>query len=270
MLEHNARVSWLELSSTAIPFVLYLALPILQGLQWNGSGVAIMVVLGTLCILMLVGLFKGMPRWSLPTLGLFLAALNYLLHGLVDPNFNPVASGPFIVRQIFGAGFPLVGILLLTLLLILAAAAIKPWRPLFQRMRQDWTLLPFALYGIMPFVMFLSFDEYQGDAPYQIGMGLILLAGLWLYLLYTRPWARMLALGAGITLAMAVEVIGKWMLVPSQQWPTWFQWHTTQEAIEIEVVSTACTWLWTMAIVLLPALLGLLPDSTRSTATIPS
>lgn len=257
------RVSRRELLSTALPFLLCLAIPIVGIIQISWLGMAVLLLLGVLVVLMVMGLIKGMPRWSLPSLGLWLAVLNYVVLSLKNPNFNPVASASPFVRQLYGAGLPWIGIILLTLVVVLATRTIKPWRTFFLRMRQDCTLLPFALYGIMPLVMVLSFDDYQGEEPYQIGMGLILLASLWLYLRLARPWQRLLALGIGITLAMGVEAIGKWILVPSQQWGIWFQWHTIEGARQLEVTSTGFTWFWVMVVIFLPALLGLFPRSMR-------
>lgn len=174
---------------------------------------------------------------------------------------------PPFLRAIFGSGFPYLGIIVLTLVVILITASIKPLRLFYQRIRDDWTLLPFALFGIMPLVMVISFDEYQGDAPYQIGMGLILLASLWLYLRITQLRRKLLVLGIGITLAMAIEAIGKWILVPSQAWGVLFQWNTIEQATQLEVISIVYTWFWVMVVVFLPALLGLLPRSTRLTPT---
>ena len=113
----------------------------------------------------------------------------------------------------------------------------------------------------MPLVMFMNFDEYRGDTLYQIGMGAIWLAFLWLHLRSAPPRRRLLMLAIGITLAMGVEAIGKWMLVPSQDWPQWFAWHPVPEATLIEVTSTLYHWFWVMVVVFLPALLGFLSPS---------
>lgn len=263
MLETNLRVSWRELLYTAIPFLLYLVFPNVKGLQIGWAGAVILLIPVVLIISLIVGLFKGIPRWSLPAFGSLLAILNYILFSLKDPNFSPFASLSPFFRQLFGAGFPFVGIIVLTLMIILVTAIIKPLHSFFQRIRDDCTLLPFALFGIMPFVIFISFDEYQGDVLYQIGMGLVLLISLWLYLQSTQPGRKLLILAIGITLAMAIEVVGKWIIVPSQNWGIWFQWHTVEQAMQIEVTSTIFTGFWVLIIVFLPALLGLLPRSTR-------
>lgn len=261
MTEITPGVPWLDLLVPALPFLLYLALPIGKGLgpSWIGAVVLLMPVV--LISVLIAGLRSGMPRWSLPALGLSLASLNSILFSLVDPNFNPLASAPAFLRRFLGAGFPYFGLIVLVLMVLVATAWVKPWRPFFHRLRQDWTLLPLALYGIMPLVMFMSFDEYRGDTPYQIGMGAVWLAFLWLHLRSAQPRRRLLMLAIGITLAMGVEAVGKWMLVPSQDWPQWFAWHPVPEATLIEVTSTLYHWFWVMVVVFLPALLGILSPS---------
>ncbi len=261
MMDNGPGVPWIDLLVPAIPFLLYLALPLGKGLGSAWIGAAILLIPVVLIIVLIAGLFRGLPRWSLPALGLSLAVLNSILFGLVDPNFDPLASAPAFLRLFLGAGFHYFGIILLVLMVIVASAAVKPWRPFFERMRRDWTLLPFALYGMMPLVMFMSFDEYHGDAPYQVGMGAIWLVSLWLYLRGAQPKRRMLMLAIGIMLAMGVDVTGKWMLVPVQVWPRWFAWHPVPEATLIEVTSTLYHWFWVMVVVFLPALLGFLSPS---------
>lgn len=266
IMGNKPRASWLELLGAATPFLLYLAFPIVRGLQIGWAGAVIVLIAGVLIIVMIAGLFKGMPRWSLPGLGFLLAVLNGILLSFEDPIFTALNSIlPLLPRGFLGAGFPYVGVIVLAGIVVLATATIKPLRPVFQRIWEDWTLLPFALYGMMPLVIFISFDEYQGDMPYQIGIGLVLLASLWLYLRNTQPGQKLLALGIGITLAMAIDAIGKWIIVPSQNWSIWFQWHTVEEATQIEVISTVYAWFWVMIVVFLPAWLGLLPRSIRLT-----
>ncbi len=266
-MENKPRLSWRELLCAALPFLLYLAIPLVSFIQAYWAALVIFLLIGALVILAIIGLAQGMPRWSLPVLGLSLAIINVPLLSLVDPNFNPFASLPRWLGQLLGPSLSSVGILALTLMVVCASAAFGPWRPFFQRLRQDYTLLPFALFGAMPIFKLLSFDEYEGDVPYAVGMGLMLMGGLWAYLKSARSSRRLLALGTAITLATVIEAVGKWILVPSQHWPMWFQWHTIGEAQQIEVTSVAANWLWSMLIVFLPALLGLFPRPARFEAS---
>lgn len=219
----------------------------------------ILFLLGALFILMVVGLFKGIPRWSMPGLGLLLAVANYILLGLVGGLLVALNLVPLpLLREIFETGFSNVGIIVLTLVVLLATISIKPIRPFFHRMREDWTLLPFALYGIMPLVMYARFDEYRGSVPYEISIALILLVSLLLYLRNTQPGRKLLALGIGITLAMTVETIGKWILIPSQSWIDLLQLYPIEQTIKSELTNTVYRWFWVMVVVFFPALLGLL------------
>ncbi len=259
MVESHSRVSWQERVCAAIPFLLYLVFPIVEGLRISWGGIVIVPRLGTLFILMIVGLVKGMPRWSLPAFGLLLMILNYVMFGIVGFAFLGVtATPPLFLREIFGSGFSYVGVGILALIIILVSASFEPLHPFFQRIREDWTLIPFALFGIMPIVIFLSFDGYQGSTPYEIGMGLVLLASVWLYVRNTQLGRKLVILGTGITLAMAIQVIGKWVLIPSQRWVDVLQPHTVEQTIQGEVSSAIYTWFWIMVAVLAPAVLGLL------------
>lgn len=260
-MENKPRVSWLELLCAAIPFLLYLAFPLIQGLQLGAGSIVILFLLGVLFISMIVGMSKGLPRWSLPSLGFLLAILNYILFGILGILFLLLtATPPLFLREIFGSGFSNIGILVLSLVVMLVTASMKPLRPFFQKMREDWTLVPFALYGIMPVVIYARFDAYRGSVPYEIGMGLVLLAGLWFYLRITRLGRKLFILGIGITLAMAIEAIGKWILIPSQSWV-----DMVEQTIQGEVTNTVYTWFWVMGVVFLPALLGLLPPAKQPT-----
>jgi hypothetical protein len=268
IMENKPRVSWLELLCAAIPFLLYLSFPMIEGLRFNWGAVVILFLLGALFILMVVGLFKGIPRWSMPGLGLLLAAVNYILLGLVGGLLVALDLVPLpLLREVFGSGFSNVGVIVLTLVVLLITASIRPLRPFFQRVREDWTLVPFALYGVMPLVLYASFDEYQGSVPYEISIGLILLVSLLLYLRNTQPSRKLLALGIGITLAMAVEAIGKWILIPSQSWIDLLQLYPIEQTIKGEVTNTVYRWFWVMVVVFFPALLGLLPRDKQPIPT---
>ena len=82
-----------------------------------------------------------------------------------------------------------------------------PLRPFYQRLRRDWTLLSFLLYGSTLFVLVFAFDDYINEEPYKIAAMLLLVAGGWLYLRSARPWQRLLALSAGLTLGMTVAAV---------------------------------------------------------------
>jgi len=130
-------------------------------------------------------------------------------------------------------------------------------------------LLSFALFGMLPLNIFISFDDYQGSVPYEIAMGLVLLASLWLYLRTTQLWRRLIVLAVGMVLAMAIEAIGKWILIPSQVWGG-FEWHTIEQSQQVIVSGTIQTWFWVIVAVLLPALIGWLLRLKQFNSAAPS
>ena len=66
------------------------------------------------------------------------------------------------------------GIITLVFLSVLLAALIPAFRPFYRRLRNDWTLLAFILYGITPFTIVVTFDDYQHAVPYVFCSFLIL------------------------------------------------------------------------------------------------
>jgi MFS family permease len=199
------------------------------------------------------GLSAGAPRWFLPYFGFILALINiYAYGGLIDPNWRgfdvPSLLGSIIMEGIFWSGF-----ILFTVILILVSAWIPRFHPFYRRLRDDWTLLCFILYGTAPFALVLTFDDYQNEEPYLFLAFLILAAGGWLYLRNNIPWKRFLSLFGGLTLSMITSAVGKAILYAGP-WPRpkFFTWQT-------EMMSTIIMWMWLAMIMLLPLAVNLLP-----------
>ena len=171
---------------------------------------------------------------------------------------RPSASDPWIVRAVYGAGelwFVLLGIAAFT---VLIAAAWQPLRPFYLRIRDDWTLLSFGLYGATVMAVLMAFEDYPHphQQPYILVASLFLAAGAWVYLRSAYLWQRSLALFAGITLSMAVAATGKAILYANPLlWPRAARGFTWQS----EVLCTVFLWGWVVAVVMAPALLRLLP-----------
>ena len=213
----------------------------------NGIGIFIVVSLG---ILLLLGLVKGMPRWSLPYLGFALTILSVsifsFLLDLRSLRFHDRLAplGDFIFE-----GTMWFGLLVVMILLV----AFTKTLPAFQRFRNDWTLLCFIPYGGVPFAMMLTFDEYTGDEPFMFFGFLVLAVGTWLYLHNKHEWKRFGALFGAMTLAMFIAAAGKAILLPTQEWLVFFDsvsWKT-------EAMYTIRTWIWLALIMLLTSALNL-------------
>jgi hypothetical protein len=245
--------------------------------------------LGTFLVPLLMfalGLIKGLPRWFLPYTGVIGVPLSWALTtrgtimgintrgGMVgsllswtDRHFfallRPSASDPWIVRAVYGAGelwFVLLGIAAFT---VLIAAACRPLRPFYSRLRDDWTLLSFGLYGATVMAVNMAFEDYPHPHKqfYIFVASLILAAGAWVYLRSAHLWQRALALFGGITLSMAVAATGKAILYANPLlWPRAARGFTWQS----EVLCTVFLWGWLVAVVMAPALLELLPHPDKS------
>ena len=233
-----------------------------------------------------LGLIKGLPRWFLPYTGVIGWEVSWVFArrgtmmgintrgGMVgsllrwtDRHFfallRPSASDPWIVRAVYGAGelwFVLLGIAAFT---VLMAATWRPLRPFYLRLRDDWTLLSFGLYGATVMAVLMALEDYPHPhkQPYIFVASLILAAGAWVYLRSAPLWRRALALFAAITLSMAVAATGRAILYANPLlWPPAaprsFTWQS-------EVLCTVFGWGWLVAVVMAPALLRLLPHPDK-------
>ena len=210
---------------------------------FNGIAIILLVVLGILC---LIGLAKGMPRWSLPYLGFALTILSVSgFSALLD--FRPLhlydRLSP-LGDSMFEGGWWF-GLLVAMILLVTVTRTL----PAFQRFRNDWTLLCFIPYGGVPFALILTFDEYTGDEPFMFFAFLVLASGTWLYLHNKHEWKRFGALFGAMTLAMFIAAAGKAILLPTQDW----LFFVDPASWKTEAMYTIRTWLW-LALIMLSSL----------------
>ncbi len=281
---HEGKASWWA----ALAAVALFAAPAIYGLPAQGAFGAIRSVLAAAALLVTLvmlaaGVLKGFPRWSLPYMGLMLALVGFfggagLLQPLLEPSLGPwmnqlmrsvVTVGDEDSRlrwQVISSGILWLGFLFLLALVVALLATRR--HSLVGRIRRDWTLLSFTVYGSALLTLFLAFDEYTHDGPYRIASILLMAAGAWAYLRSDRLWQRALALAAGIALAMAVVAVGKWTIVPLQNWPTWFGWHPPEVERRFESLRTLIDLGWILLVMAAPALpaLWLRPAPPRPAA----
>jgi hypothetical protein len=262
--------AWHEALVAMAPFLLVGMLPALLSLlnvsfvhtRSMGTLVSGLVVLSV--ILCIIGLIRGLPRWILPYGGmiLFLLALfsTRVFRGLLGRLCAALVSpdGPWFLRQAVSTGQIWAGMLLAELALILLIIIIPPVCSVLERMRRDWTLLSFGIYGSAIFALMLEFDEYVHHEPYLLTAMVILVVCGWLYLHGTRAWQRLLSLLAGVTLAMAIAAVGKAIVYAGSGWP-----HPRLSTPQTEAVRTVITWGWLGITTVVPAVIAFLPHPDR-------
>ncbi len=259
-----------ETIAVVLPFLVVLALFVsigmIQGISTRVVEIIRLSLLGILLVMFTVGLTKGLPRWILPYMGFVFAIANlFLTFGIIDPKWRGFSFPPFVsrfVRDFVQSGVYWVGIIVLIFLSVLLAALIPAFRPFYRRLRNDWTLLAFILYGITPFAILITFDDYHHAGPYVYVSFLILTLGGWLYLHNEVSWKKFMFLFTGLTLAMTVTGIGAAVLVEDSLYASFATWQSM-------IVETIMTWMWLVIFMLLPPLINLLPQphiTSQSTA----
>jgi len=188
-----------------------------------------------------VGWARGFPRWSyaylfcVPLLSLYVSLAAYTM-------ILPYAY--VLCIPLFSALLPLAAVAVV----VLAVTRLQPpVAPLFTHVWRDWTQLSFALYGLVPLLVWFAFDEVADGTTirFMTALTLILSAGALVYLRSRRAWSRAAALLVGAALARVVATVGRWTTGPS------FQWIGVMRAS-----STGVTLL--LAVLFAPALLGVL------------
>jgi hypothetical protein len=152
--------------------------------------------------------------------------------------------------------------LLVLLVAIIVINLLRHWPSidtLWWHIREDWTHLSFLLYGGLVFYIWLIFDEYQKEDSWVFAAFVCLAIGAWFYLRAKGQKMRILALISGATAALWIVTVGKWILVPMQNWPV----NIESERI-FETLWTIGSWIVTIAALMAPAFLKLLPSSPKS------
>ena len=283
---------WLEGLVAVLPFLLgavmsplnLLAAPRARIPTWISGGWAL-----ALLIAVVVGVVSGLPRWSLPYFGVVGLNLSWIVThrgtfmglntraGLLGPLLGWVddlvqaglgPSTPWIIRAVCGTGLNWMALLGITACAVLIIAVLRPVRPLFCRIRGDWTLLSFALYGASAIAVSHTFEDYPpARHAFMLLSWLILAAGAWAYLRLSRSAARSslarraLVLFAAMMAAMIVGAAGKGFIYASPNWPYphSFTWRS-------EALYAVLLWVWVTLVVLSPAALRLLPQEKASAA----
>jgi hypothetical protein len=256
-----------EIWAALAPFLLFGALPTLFGYFHVSDlvplwlDIAFVIMLWSFGLsLILIGFAKRFPRWFMPYIGLPMPVVCLLLFNSLIERWQGVwwYRLPWFLREFMQQGLLWVGLFLLVILLLVSTRLIPKSYPFHQRLREDWTLLAFIIYGTMPLALVFVLNEYKNEEPYLFLALLILAAGAWLYLRSDEPWNRFFCLQGAMWLSMLIAAIGKAVLVESS-FP-----GVVDDSWQIEFMSTIVTWMWLAMIMLIPPALNLLPRPNSS------
>jgi hypothetical protein len=170
------------------------------------------------------GLRRGFPLWALPALGMlvfiFSAMLQFGAQIMVLityslPVFGHVGWPDGLVQKLWM--MILVQMVFLEFMVAEVVVLLRIAPALLRRVRQEWTLLSFILYGLA-ILPALGNDEFRGIEGYQTAGLLILAAGAGLYLIVPRRWQRVLVLVCPVILSPAVISLGLYQAFPAQAW----------------------------------------------------
>jgi len=150
------------------------------------------------CLVVLaVSVKRAFPRWTLPYWGLVGVFFLYLM------TFSGTIAG-----QNFDGGWWI-------WLPVILAAGVGAWLGLksnrsgwrMQSTKNDWTSVTFVLYGILPAMLVLGYDEVHDSQLMMLYSMLILAAGALFHMRSTHLWQRALSLVLGFCLSWGLAAV---------------------------------------------------------------
>jgi hypothetical protein len=205
------------------PFVNYIAskIPPVQMGLWVIAALRFLFM-GLLVVIFIVGLVRSFPVWALPVLGIVL----FIVSAIVQLNvqtavffsvMRPLYGGwPEVVAQKIGMML-MIQLVFLIVMVALLVGLMRIVPGFLSRVRQEWTLLSFLLYG-MAIMPVLGNDEFRGVEGYEIISLMILAFGAGLYLIAPRRCQRVVVLVIPAVLSPAVMSLGLYQTFPAQSW----------------------------------------------------
>jgi hypothetical protein len=113
------------------------------------------------------------------------------------------------------------------------------------------------VYSGLGLALVLMFQNYNHEEPYAIASLICLAAGAWLYLKSPHGLQRILVLVAGVTMAMCTIAIGKWLILPQQDWSIWARGVSPESERWFEAERTLIGLASLLVVLLAPGLLHL-------------
>jgi len=251
--------------------------------MWMRFGLGPVLALLACIVPLVVGLFTRLPRWSLVYTGAVLGVIGLYviftslafligpLLGLVRDQLEALTglTGRLFYEWIMH-GLIWLGIGLANLIFLGLVGFVPGLREQRSRFWLDFSLVSFSLYGGILIVYAVDFDEYTREELYVLASMVALALGAWGYLRAKTPGRRTLALLAALTVCLAFMGVGKYFLVPLQDWGPWLGSHPPETERWFESLRTIATWFWTAFFVGLPGLAQIVRKTPASAAAPPS
>lgn len=153
-----------------------------------------------------IGWMRGFPRWVYPYV-VFSILISLYLMAASTPGISLLGFQLF-GRELWGIRACMPGLLMVAIVLALTRSP-HSLLVFFENGWNDWTRYVFALFGMMPLVNVISFDEIRDsyEIPFQIGLIVLMSFSAVAYLRSTSSTGRALSLLAGVGLCVLIDTI---------------------------------------------------------------
>ena len=97
-----------------------------------------------------------------------------------------------------------------TLVALVISRSFQPVKKFFTNGWEDWTLFTFGMFGVMPLLVLVGFDEVDNryTLSFTSGLYMVTILSAYAYMRSSKMWQRVLALGAGIVIPIVVASLG--------------------------------------------------------------
>lgn len=188
-----------------------------------------------------VGWVKSFPRWSYPYVGHALIVSRYMVN-VATPGLR-IFNYTFGSNDLWGwrAWIPFT---LVAAVALIVTRSVQPILKLFTNAWEDWTLVTFGMFGFMPLLIALNFDEVDRlySLPFMVGLTLAMIGTAVLYLCSTQQSHRALILLTSISLITTVAMAGTTLYWLENGW--------------VDILGSVVLGVVVVAIMFSPALLG--------------
>lgn len=196
------------MKKTSIQTAVFASIPVLLfGIKWIleylDLNLTFKVVLSIFSIapmffLLGIGWVKNFPKWSVYSIG-FCLLISLMLMNISSPSLDRTE-----VWGVYGL-MPLVVTLIISLTINFS---LEPLKQLIKQIKEDFTTLLFILYGSLPLILWVEFDEIQSISaiPYIIILTVLTAAGVVVYLTSTKKLYRLLTMIIALIVTNAISL----------------------------------------------------------------